>query len=162
MKLSSPLPSCSLMKELWNSFFFLQGTAQLLNLCTYHILRVRNAIMKHLNFGRNWTHITPEFIPIYLFRYLFATRAGRFGDPIQVGRNFPPVQTGPGAHPASCTMGTGSFPGVKYGRGVLLTTHPLLVPRSWKSRAIPLPTLWATKRPVTRTLYLTYLFANIH
>jgi len=57
---------------------------------------------------------------------------------------FPPVQTGPGAHPASCTMGTGSFPGVKCGRGVLLITHPLLVPRSWKSRAIPLPTLWAT------------------
>ena len=24
-----------------------------------------------------------------------------------------PVQTGPGAHPASCTIGTGSFPGVK-------------------------------------------------
>ena len=23
------------------------------------------------------------------------------------------VQTGPGAYPASCTMGTGSFPGVK-------------------------------------------------
>jgi hypothetical protein len=60
------------------------------------------------------------------------------------GRDFPPVQTGPGAHPASCTMGTGSFPGVKCGRGVLLTTHPLLVPRSWKSRAIPLPTPWAT------------------
>ena len=47
-------------------------------------------------------------------------------------------------HPASCKMGTGSFPGVKCGRGVLLTTHPLLVPRSWNSRAIPLPTLWAT------------------
>jgi hypothetical protein len=27
-----------------------------------------------------------------------------------------PVQTGPGAQPASCTMGTGSFPGVKKGR----------------------------------------------
>jgi len=27
-----------------------------------------------------------------------------------------PVQTGPGAHPASRTMGTGSFPGVKSGR----------------------------------------------
>jgi hypothetical protein len=27
---------------------------------------------------------------------------------------------------------------------VLLTTHHLLVPRSWKSRAIPLPTLWIT------------------
>ena len=26
---------------------------------------------------------------------------------------FPPVQTGPGAHPAPCTMGTGSFPGVE-------------------------------------------------
>ena len=38
-----------------------------------------------------------------------------------------PVQTGPGAHPASCTMGTGSFPGVKSGHGVMLTTHPLLV-----------------------------------
>ena len=51
-------------------------------------------------------------------------------------------------------MGTGSFPGVKYGRGVLLTTHPLLVPRSWKSRAIPLPTLWATTGPVMGKLYL--------
>jgi len=38
------------------------------------------------------------------------------------------VQTGPGAHPASCTIGTGSFPGVKSGRGVTLTPHPLLVP----------------------------------
>jgi hypothetical protein len=57
---------------------------------------------------------------------------------------FPPVQTDPGAHPASCKMGTGSFPEVKWGRGVLLTTHPLLVPRSRKSRVKHLPTLWAT------------------
>jgi hypothetical protein len=41
-----------------------------------------------------------------------------------------PVQTGPGVHPASCTMGTGSFPGVESDRGVTLTPHPLLVPRS--------------------------------
>ena len=41
-----------------------------------------------------------------------------------------PVQTGPGAHPASCTRGIGSFLGVKSGRGVTLTPHPLLVPRS--------------------------------
>jgi len=72
------------------------------------------------------------------------------------GRDFPPVQTGPGAHPASCTMGTGSFPGVKCGRGVLLTTHPLLAPWSWKGRAIPLPPLWATNRPVTGLLYFTW------
>jgi len=55
------------------------------------------------------------------------------------GRDFPPIQTGTGAHPASYTMGTGSFLWVKCGRGVLLTTDPLLAPRSWKSRAIPLP-----------------------
>jgi hypothetical protein len=55
-------------------------------------------------------------------------------------------------------MGTEYFPGVKYGRGVLLTTHPLLVPRSWTSRAIPLPTLWATTGPVTGTLYLYLLY----
>jgi len=40
------------------------------------------------------------------------------------GRDFPPVQTGPGAHPASRTIGTGSFPEVKCCRGVLQTTHP--------------------------------------
>ena len=51
-------------------------------------------------------------------------------------------------------MGTGSFPGVKYGRGVLLTTHPLLVLRSWKIRAVPLTTIWATTGPVAGTLYL--------
>jgi hypothetical protein len=49
-----------------------------------------------------------------------------------------PVQTGSGAHPAFCTMGNRSFPGVKSGRGVTLTPHPLLVPWSRKDRAIPL------------------------
>ena len=28
-------------------------------------------------------------------------------------RDFPPIQTGPGAHPASCTMGTASLLGVE-------------------------------------------------
>jgi hypothetical protein len=46
------------------------------------------------------------------------------------------VQTGSGAHPASCTMGTGGlFPGEKSGRGVTLTTHPHLVRRSGMSRS---------------------------
>jgi hypothetical protein len=58
-----------------------------------------------------------------------------------------PVQTEPGAHPASCTMVTGTFPGVNSGRGVMLTPHPLIVPWSWKSRAKPLLPLWAV-RPV--------------
>jgi hypothetical protein len=60
------------------------------------------------------------------------------------GRDFPPVQTGPGAQPASCTVGTGSFTGVICGQGMTMTTHPLLVLPSQKSRAVPLPTLWAT------------------
>jgi hypothetical protein len=47
-----------------------------------------------------------------------------------------PVQNGPGAHLASCAMGTGSFPGVKYGWGVLLTTHHLLVPWSWATTGL--------------------------
>ena len=58
-----------------------------------------------------------------------------------------PVQTGPGAHPASCTMGTASFLGVKSGRGVNLTPHPLLEPWSRKGRAIHLLPLKAV-RPV--------------
>ena len=53
-------------------------------------------------------------------------RAGRSGIESRWGRDFPPVQTGPGAHPASCTTSTGSFPGVRGGRGVGLTSHPLL------------------------------------
>ena len=70
---------------------------------------------------------------------------------------FPPVQTGSGAHPASCKMGTGSLPGVKCGRSVLLIPHPLLVPRSWKSRAIPLPTTHPLDHtgPVTGSLYIS-------
>jgi hypothetical protein len=81
-------------------------------------------------------------------RYSNWLRAGRSRDRIPVGARFSaPVQTGPGAHPASCTMGIVSFPGVKSGRVVTLTPHPLLVPWSWKSRAVPLLPLWAV-RPV--------------
>jgi len=43
-----------------------------------------------------------------------------------VGARFSaPVQTGPEAHPASCTRGTGYFLGVRCGGGVTLTPHPL-------------------------------------
>ena len=81
-------------------------------------------------------------------RYSDWLRAGRSGDRIPVEARFSaPVQTGPGAHPASCTMRSGSFPGVNSGRSLTLTPHPLLVPWSRKSRAIPLLPLWAV-RPV--------------
>ena len=102
----------------------------------------------------------------YRSRYSDWLRAGRSGDRIPVGARFSAtVRTGPGAHPASSTMGTGSFPGVKSGQGVTLTLHPLLVPWSWKGRAIRLLPLWAV-RPVqslsacTR-VHCTFLLCNI-
>ena len=68
--------------------------------------------------------------PRYLSRYSDSLRAGRSGDRIPVEARFStPVQTGPGAHPASCTMGNGSFLGVKRpGRGV---DHPPPSRPSW-------------------------------
>ena len=67
-----------------------------------------------------------------------------------------PVHTGPVADPASCKMGTGSFPGVKSVRGVTLTPHPLLVPWSRKSRAIPLlPPMGRTVCTEPQCLYST-------
>jgi hypothetical protein len=47
-------------------------------------------------------------------------RAGRYGDRIPAGARFSAtVQTGPGTHTDSYTMGPGSLPGVKRpGRGV--------------------------------------------
>jgi len=101
-------------------------------------------------------------------RYNNWLRAARSGDWISVGARFSaPVQTDPGAHPASCTMGTGSFPRVKSVRGVTLTPHTLLAPWSWKSSAIPLLPLWAvrpvqslsacTRGALYRYLYLFYV-----
>jgi hypothetical protein len=47
-------------------------------------------------------------------RYSDSLRAGRSGNRIPVGSRFStPIQTGPGPHSASYTMGTGSFPGLK-------------------------------------------------
>jgi len=50
--------------------------------------------------------------PGYLSRYWDSLWDGRSGDRIPVGARFSaPVQTCPGVHPASYTLGTGSFPG---------------------------------------------------
>jgi len=98
----------------------------------------------------------PRISPVFLFCYrwscgpgsVVAIPTGRSGDRIPVrARLSVPVQTVPEAHPASCTIDTESFLGVKSGWGVKLTRHPLLVPWSRKSKYIPLLPLWAV-RPV--------------
>ena len=50
--------------------------------------------------------------------YSDSLRAERSGIESRWGRDFPPVHTGPGTHPAFCTMGTGSFPGVGAARAL--------------------------------------------
>jgi hypothetical protein len=64
------------------------------------------------------------YIMLWVYRSRYdSLRAGRYGDRIPVEARFcAPVHTVPEAHPASYTMGTVSFPGVKRpGRGV---DHP--------------------------------------
>ena len=68
---------------------------------------------------RMWFFRSREYVgPIYTSwgtRYSDWLRAGRSLDRIPVGARFSaPVQTGPEAHPASYTVGTGSFPGLKW------------------------------------------------
>ena len=82
----------------------------------------------------------------YLSRYSNWLWGGRSGIECRWGMRFSAHAKWPWGppSPASCKMGTRSFPGVKCSRGLLLTNHHLLVLRSWKSRAISLPTLWPT------------------
>jgi len=66
-----------------------------------------------------------------------------FGVRTPVGLTFSlPSQTGPEAHPASCTVGNGCPSRVLSRWAMALTTHPHLVPR-FKSRSVPLLPIWA-------------------
>jgi hypothetical protein len=66
-------------------------------------------------------------------------RAGRSGDRIPVeARLSAPVQNGPGTHPGSYTMCTGSFPGVK---------------RPWRGVDHPLPSSAEVKERLELYLY---------
>jgi len=81
-----------------------------------------------------------------------------------VGARFSaPVQTGPGAHPASCTMGTGSFPGVKSGWGVTLTPHSLLVPLVMKEYSYTFtPPMGCTASTEPQCLYKGDLYLYLY
>jgi hypothetical protein len=73
-----------------------------------------------------FTTMTCQITSLHIYIYMgpgssvgIATEYGLEGPEIEF---FAHVQTGPGTHPASCTMGTGFFPGVnRPGRGV---DHP--------------------------------------
>ena len=100
-----------------------------------------NLILKLYFVGTSLSLSLSLYIYIYIYIHThssvgIATDYGLDGPGSNPGgwRDFPPVQTGAGAHPTSCTMRTGSFPGVKNGRGFMLTPHPLLVPCSRKSK----------------------------
>ena len=103
--------------------------------CTWQIHQL--SFFFHFSSGFIDTSATVAFrnyLPIRIYSRIYGSifhlawdgdslRVGRSGDRFPVGaRFFAPFQTGPEAYPASCTMGTGSFPGVKrQGRGA---DHP--------------------------------------
>jgi len=74
-------------------------------------------------------------------RILFSHR------PCPISRFSTPVQTGPGAHPASCIMGTESCPGVRAAGAWSWPLTPLLVPLVMKEYSYTCTPLWAV-RPV--------------
>jgi hypothetical protein len=51
--------------------------------------------------------------PVAQSVWRISLQAGQSGIESRWGRDFPPIQTGPEAHPASCKMGTEVFPGGK-------------------------------------------------
>ena len=88
-------------------------------------------------------------------------RAGLSGIESKRGQDFPPVQTGPGAHPASY-MGAGSFPGVE-APGAWDWPPPHLVCRGLrKSIVIPLLILRALVAYKREKTYVQYIYIYIY
>ena len=76
---------------------------------------------------RNYRSFFPDLIYYERSVVRIATAYGLDGPVIEspVGARFSaPVQTGPEAHPTSCIMSTGSFPGAKCGRAWRWTLTP--------------------------------------
>ena len=96
-----------------------------------------------------------------LSRYSNWLRAGRSWIESRWGRDFPPVQTGPEAHPASCKMGTGSFPGVKYGRGRAADHSPPSSAAVMEEYSYTSSHPLGHTGPVTGSLYLLPLYIYI-
>jgi hypothetical protein len=88
---------------------------------------------------KKWDHYFGHFLSSWFLKGNVSGLRPRIES--QWGRFFAHFQTNPGAHPASCTMDTGSFPGLK--RPWRGADHPpLQAPMSRMNRALPLLPRW--------------------
>ena len=86
-----------------------------------------------------------NYIYIYIYIYIQRLTTGQtIRDRIPVRTRFPARPDRPWGPPSLLYNGYRVFPGGKVRMERVAEHSPVLVPRSWKSRAIPLPTLWAT------------------
>jgi hypothetical protein len=95
--------------------------------CHHVILPFDVVASVNLNVALLWRRLVGPWTTFRLRGVLVPVSYGQNGPGIESregGRFSAPVQTDPGTHPAPCTMGTGSFPGVESGRGLTLTPHP--------------------------------------
>jgi len=121
----------------WTSYCFQQlPTLFQFSPFTRHLLLIKTTRLSlSLSHGQNKADCTQRNLKLIMSPIISSVPYGdwlgaeRSGDRIPVGsRFFLPVQFGSEAHPATCTMGTGSFPGVKRsGDGVDRPPH--LAPR---------------------------------
>ena len=104
-------------------------------------LKRRNLILSQTE-CELFSHIKGNAWAGWLSRYSDWLRAGPSGIISRWGRDFPPFQTGPGALPASCKMGTGHFLWVEMAGAWGWSPRLHLECRGpRKSSAVPLPTL---------------------
>jgi hypothetical protein len=89
----------------------------------FRVQRLQNYKRKYVSSPKQKIIKNLLYSVIKLKCYMFTSVGARFSAP---------VQTGPGAYPASCTMGTGSFPGVKRQRSGV--DHPPLSSAEVKER----------------------------
>jgi len=109
----------------WTSYFFQQLPTlfQFSPLTRQFLLIKMTRFSLTLSHGQNKVNYIQCNLKLIMSSIILSVRYSdslwveRSGDRIPVGSRFSlPVQFDSGAHPASCTMGTGSFPGVKRSR----------------------------------------------